>query len=147
MEPCSHHCACWWTCTVRCCLNIPSAMMTESAYCTWVRWRRCGCLVTWFCYHLIAKPGNKTATPSSPDPYHFLVMMPVDASPCHAQGGISVTCAISVLRIHRNANNFLCFWGNTKNDLQMNFVPIDPIYGQVTHISMGQCKKDITPVH
>ena len=29
---------------------------------------RCGCLVTWFCYHLIAKPGNKTATPSWPDP-------------------------------------------------------------------------------
>ena len=24
---------------------------------------RCGCLVTWFCYQLIAKPGNKTATP------------------------------------------------------------------------------------
>ena len=27
------------------------------------------CLVTWFCYHLIAKPGNKTGTPSRPDPY------------------------------------------------------------------------------
>ena len=27
----------------------------------WVRSRICGCLVTWFCYHLIAKPGNKTA--------------------------------------------------------------------------------------
>ena len=24
------------------------------------------CLVTWFCYHLIAKPGNKT---DAPDPY------------------------------------------------------------------------------
>ena len=35
----------------------------------WVRSRRCGCLVTWFCYHLIAKPGNKTAAPSWPDPY------------------------------------------------------------------------------
>ena len=29
----------------------------------------CGCLVTWFCYHLIAKPGNKTAAPLWPDPY------------------------------------------------------------------------------
>ena len=29
----------------------------------WVRSRRCGCLVTWFCYQLIAKPGNET------DPY------------------------------------------------------------------------------
>ena len=36
----------------------------------WLRSRNCGCLVTWFCYHLIAKPGNKTATVLWPDPYH-----------------------------------------------------------------------------
>ena len=35
----------------------------------WIRSRDCGCLVTWFCYQLIAKPGNKTATVSWPDPY------------------------------------------------------------------------------
>ena len=35
----------------------------------WVRSRNCGCLVTWFCYQLIAKPGNKTAAVSWPDPY------------------------------------------------------------------------------
>ena len=29
----------------------------------WVRSRRCACLVTWFCYHLIAKPGNKPGAP------------------------------------------------------------------------------------
>ena len=29
-----------------------------------------GCLVTWFCYQLIAKPGNKTATVSWPDPLY-----------------------------------------------------------------------------
>ena len=34
----------------------------------WVRSRRCGCLVTWFCYQMIAKPGNKTAALSWPDP-------------------------------------------------------------------------------
>ena len=34
----------------------------------WVRSRRFGCLVTWFCYHLIAKPGKKTTTPSWPGP-------------------------------------------------------------------------------
>ena len=34
-----------------------------------VRSRNCGCLVTWFCYQLIAKPGNKTAAVSWPDPY------------------------------------------------------------------------------
>ena len=37
----------------------------------WVRSRRCGCLVTWFCYQMIAKPGNVTATPSWPDPYEL----------------------------------------------------------------------------
>ena len=31
--------------------------------------RNCDCLVTWFCYQLIAKPGNKTATVPWPDPY------------------------------------------------------------------------------
>ena len=35
----------------------------------WVRSRNCGCLVTWFCYQLIAKPGNKRATVLWPDPY------------------------------------------------------------------------------
>ena len=34
----------------------------------WVRSRKCGCLVTWFCYHLMAKPRNKTAAPSWRDP-------------------------------------------------------------------------------
>ena len=37
----------------------------------WVRSRNCGCLVTWFCYQLIAKPGNKTAAVSWPDPYEL----------------------------------------------------------------------------
>ena len=37
----------------------------------WVRSRNCGRLVTWFCYQLIAKPGNKTATVSWPDPYTY----------------------------------------------------------------------------
>ena len=33
------------------------------------RSRNCGCLITWFCYQLIAKPGNTTAAVSWPDPY------------------------------------------------------------------------------
>ena len=37
--------------------------------CRWVRSRNCGCLVIWFCYQLIAKPDNKTATVLWPDPY------------------------------------------------------------------------------
>ena len=40
----------------------------------WVRSRNCGCLVTWFCYQLIAKPGNKRATVSWPNQY--IVRMP-----------------------------------------------------------------------
>ena len=35
---------------------------------SWARSRNCGCLVTWFCYQMIAKPGNKTATVPWPDP-------------------------------------------------------------------------------
>ena len=35
----------------------------------WVRSRRCSCLVTWFCYQLIAKPGNKTAAVLWLDPF------------------------------------------------------------------------------
>ena len=38
----------------------------------WVRSRNCGCLVTWFCYQLIAKPGNKTAAVSLPDLHPLL---------------------------------------------------------------------------
>ena len=38
----------------------------------WVRSRNCGCLVTWFCYQLIAKPGNKTAAVSWPHPYVYV---------------------------------------------------------------------------
>ena len=38
----------------------------------WVRSRNCGCRVTWFCYQLIAKPGNKTVTVPWPDPYEYM---------------------------------------------------------------------------
>ena len=46
--------------------------LTRSCEIIWVRSRNCGCLVTWFCYQLIAKPGNKTAAVSWPDPYGIL---------------------------------------------------------------------------
>ena len=39
-----------------------------------VRSQKCSCLVTWFCYQLIAKPGNKTAAPSWPDPYGVMYL-------------------------------------------------------------------------
>ena len=43
-------------------------------YRIWVRSGNCGCLVTWFCYQLIAKPGNKTAAVPWPDPYSGILM-------------------------------------------------------------------------
>ena len=43
--------------------------LLREEYIIWVRSWNCGCLVTWFFYQLIAKPGNKTATVSWPDPY------------------------------------------------------------------------------
>ena len=63
--------------------NLESAL-----YCQWnlkecnihdnlrVRSERCGCLVTWFCNHLIPKPGNQTAAPLWPDPYVYVVTRP-----------------------------------------------------------------------
>ena len=40
----------------------------------WVRSRRYSCLVTWFCDHLTAKPGNKTAAPSWPNPCGLVLL-------------------------------------------------------------------------
>ena len=41
----------------------------STALIIWDKSWRCGCLVTWFCYLLIAKPGKKTAAPLWLDPY------------------------------------------------------------------------------
>ena len=49
---------------------------------TGVRSQNCGCLVTWFCYQLIAKPGNKTATVPWPDPYHNIEALPTLLALC-----------------------------------------------------------------
>ena len=48
-------------------LTTLSSVATQ--FCIWVRSWNCSCLVTWFCYQLIAKPGNKTAAVQWPDPY------------------------------------------------------------------------------
>ena len=52
---------------VRICEKIDCIIM--ALHCIWVRSQNCGCLVTWFRYQLIAKPGNRTATVLWPDPY------------------------------------------------------------------------------
>ena len=48
-----------------------NSVNTKSLFFRWVKSQRCGCLVTWFCYQLIAKPGNKTAAPLWFDPDLF----------------------------------------------------------------------------
>ena len=42
----------------------------------WLRSWRLAFHVTWFCYHLMAKPGNKTGAPSWPEPYALLWSTP-----------------------------------------------------------------------
>ena len=50
-------------------INATVCVTMQGSICIWVRSRNCGCLVTWFCFQMIAKPGNKTATVPWPDPY------------------------------------------------------------------------------
>ena len=54
------------TCVMFCCKWIGNSI--EQIY-KWVRSWNCDCPVTWFCYQLIAKPGNRTTTVPWPDPY------------------------------------------------------------------------------
>ena len=53
-------------------INGVTGYVRESdIYIIWVRSQNCGCLVIWFCYQLITKPGNKTAIVPWPDPYTY----------------------------------------------------------------------------
>ena len=62
-----------------------------------VRSRNCGCLVTRFCYQLIAKPGNKTAAVSWPDPYDMFI--------CEVYSGVKYLICWSVWCIP-----VVCMW-------------------------------------
>ena len=60
-------------------------LLSWNKFLIWVRSRRCGCLITWFCYQLIAKSGNKTAAPSWPDPYisyFFFTIKDIEMAHC-----------------------------------------------------------------
>ena len=64
-------------------------MATNLRHWIWVRSRNCGCLVTWFCYELIAKPGNKTVAVSWSNPYVLRMKRSVVAEkmlPCLIHG-------------------------------------------------------------
>ena len=95
----------------------------------WVEPQRCDCLVTWFCYHLIAKPGNRTAPPSWPGArftkknlpaiqirwklYHAITLLlairlqqifahaTTAQLSCHVQNFVAITIRIK-LRVKRN---------------------------------------------
>ena len=54
--------------TMKSMVNITTSNEYESLIICIRSWRL-SCLVTWFCYHMIAKPGNKTGTPLWPDQY------------------------------------------------------------------------------
>ena len=49
-------------------ITITVAHDTSTLENIWVWSRICSCPVTWFCYQLIAKPGDKTAAVPWPDP-------------------------------------------------------------------------------
>ena len=82
--------------------------------CTWVRWRRCGCLVTWFCYQLIAKPGNKTATPSWPDPYIVIQQNEYEIVACNISAVLPRSeCVKNIVNIYRSCpSRSLTFCGS-----------------------------------
>ena len=69
------------------CLGMPYHLTKYFILYIWVWSRRCGCLVTWFCYQMIAKPGNKTSAPSWPDPYikpyKLYISIPISLSLCN----------------------------------------------------------------
>ena len=88
---------------------LPWTCVYQIPYIIWVRSRRWGCLVTWFCYQMIAKPGNKTAALLWPDRAHIdglvqerhnssalameLRLSCINPSICHHQGPMSWTCS------------------------------------------------------
>ena len=76
--------------------------------CIWVRSRNCGCLVTWFCYQLIAKPGNKTAVVSRPDPYGDVAGVLPSVSMCRCRSkGPAFRCWTNCCR----NTTTRCHWG------------------------------------
>ena len=70
----------WQCCGCVCRLHDITALFVHIAlkvrpvamWCIWAGSRNCSCLVTWFCYQLIAKPGKKTAAVQLPDPYDIM---------------------------------------------------------------------------
>ena len=105
---------------------VPVSNPTKAQHCNTlicVRSRRCGCLVTWFCYQMIAKPGNKTATPLWHDPFAWYHL-------------IYICFYLSVSKYHQtylkalNISNASQVY-SIKCVSKINSVPLYAIYGSV----------------
>ena len=94
----------------------------------WVRSRNCGCLVTWFCYHVTAKPGNKTAAPSWPDPYSHSIYSPDDQVCVFCVHHQSFKyCLLSPLSIHHietwiKSYSVECHYSAVKHDMVLHML-------------------------
>ena len=82
--------------------------------CMWVRSWNCGCLVTWFSYQLIAKPGNKTATVPWPDPCTLSIKY--------------TTWHLHLFRPSHTAT-FGCCWPFYRSPIWLRLQPLDCLYG------------------
>ena len=69
----------------------------------WARSRNSGCLVTWFCYQLIAKPGNKTATVSWPNPYTIVYSSLLKFDGIRAVPGMSESSGLMLTNVHNGS--------------------------------------------
>ena len=69
----------------------------------WVRSWNCDCLVTWFCYQLIAKPGNKTVAV----PWHDSIIYTCFLYFVFAAPSSEVTVKLNVGDINDNPPRFL----------------------------------------
>ena len=84
--------------------------------CIWVESLSCGCLVAWFCYQLIATPGNRAAAVSWPDPYVNLLWI---LGHCWLGGGLSpALCLAAALSQCWPWQNLALMWrGSTKHNI------------------------------
>ena len=104
-------------------LKSHPGLFAYSNFSTWVRSWRSGCLATWFCYQLIAKPGNKNAAPPWPDPY--VETNEVCFSLNNTESWIYskhffASCSTSIWRHYHHLEKWLSF-GELNSQLNHNF--------------------------
>ena len=99
----------------------------------WARSWNCGCLVAWFCYQFIAKPGNKTAAVPWPDPYEIHLYRLKSCS--------RVVVLISCLKEIATAYQWMCDchkWTIFLSRSCLTHLPLAPhIYASVNWVCIG----------